>query len=291
MSSRVYIATSGIVQSDGTISLTFPDVPAVGTVWTGSVNVYNAVGTEQWMATVSGQPWAKFNGVGAMQVQLTGREQLGVTASNLSPGVIYNAVFMGSADTEGTVPYQGPPSAPNTLQNVGINGNVTVDISNTPSVIVSSGTIDVGNTPAVTISSGTVDISNIAAGTVDIGTVGSIIEGSTSETQETVDATSVVPAANTSTSISPAGTLGTYIRVGIISIYSAASSGGTVLLENGAGVIFFYVGVPDASTPGPWTFPINHNVFNSSPGGIFVTTSVNPIRVTITHNVNMTVHA
>lgn len=182
------------------------------------------------------------------------------TVPYTSPQIVATAIY------ESDPPPTGYPSG-EAMQVSIVGGNVSVTFE-------SGTTVDVGN--AVTLAADT---------TVGIsGTVNT----SSSETQETNDADSIdVTTANTATLFPGTDSTSTYIRVGVLSLINNATSAATVSLQNGAGQIFWKC-LLAAGASG--SFPINHNMPNANPAGVYIVSTEEPVTATLTHNPSLVIH-
>lgn len=118
MSAQLYRTAQATVTTAGTITLNFGS-PGQGYTWTGTVNVYNALGNEQWQVAVGGLPWGAFNGYspfGPVQVEANG--VLTITATGLTPGTAYQAVLIGSLDNTANAQPTGPGPMPLTIAQI-----------------------------------------------------------------------------------------------------------------------------------------------------------------------------
>lgn len=177
--------------------------------------------------------------------------------------------------------------------NVNVTGTVTANLPSGTSVTVSSGTVSIGNTPNVNVASGSISISS---GTVNVGSVTSItntVAAGVSESQISNNGYSVVPGANTVTSIINPGSGPTYLYLGCLSVFNTNSAATIVEITNGAGVVYFYTSVPGNSGLAVYINALMYNSFNSSLNawGAFVTTSQTGVRVTLTGNGSPTIHS
>lgn len=154
MAQRQILTQQAIVKADGSCTFTFPDPPS-GYAFTGSVSVYNSGTTTVWTIAIAGTPMATVIGTSSLGgIQQFGNEIMTISATGLSPGVIYNASYTASFDTEQNTPITAPDTAVQSLQIAA--GSVTASIS---------GTVNTN------ITGGSVVVSSITTGTVDIGTV------------------------------------------------------------------------------------------------------------------------
>jgi hypothetical protein len=144
--SRQVLTQQATVQADGTCTFTF-DPPPMGYASTGSLCVYNSDSTTKWTISVAGTPVAVTVGPSTVSnVQAFTNETITITASGLSPGIIYNATFTARVDIDSNVQIVTPFSVPATVDISG--GNITADIT--------TGTVNIGNDVGVQNAAGTI---------------------------------------------------------------------------------------------------------------------------------------
>jgi hypothetical protein len=135
MVSRLYQGAQAIVDANGNVTLSFT-TPGLSNVWTGTISVYNALGSELWTVNVSGQAWGTVRGSGTFgPVQAWNSDQITITASGLTPGTIYNATLIGTSEDAQTATPIGPSSQ---LSSVDV-GTITGSVS------ITSGNVDIGS--------------------------------------------------------------------------------------------------------------------------------------------------
>lgn len=147
----LYQAASGVVAADKTLTIKFQPVPTLQ-MWTGMLNLYNALGTEQFQAQVSNAPWGTFLGNAQFgPIQAQGAQVISITASGLTPGLNYNAVLIGTSSADGEVPYASPQIQQLTLAQIAatINAAVTGAVTaNMPQASMTGSPANWNNTPA-----------------------------------------------------------------------------------------------------------------------------------------------
>lgn len=138
---RLYQAATGIVAATGKVTITFQPVPTLQ-MWTGALNVYNALGTETWQAQVSNAPWGTFIGNAQFgPIQASGAQSITITASGLVAGTVYNAALIGTSSDDGEVPYQFPQVQPLTIGQITSALNVVVTNALTAAVSSVAGNV------------------------------------------------------------------------------------------------------------------------------------------------------
>lgn len=156
MIQRLIKATSGIVKNDGTVVLKFEQIPQ-SLCWTGTLSVTNATGSEKWTANVgigssNDQAWGQFFGASQFgPIQAISSEVLSISASGLTPGVIYNASFIGTSSDVGEVPFVSPQPQPLTLSQIA----ATVQASVTGAVTANQPQVQLTGSPLTVSGPGT----------------------------------------------------------------------------------------------------------------------------------------
>lgn len=128
---------------DGDATFVFPDVPQ-GTVYCGTTQISGAPSTAVGVVTGSGEYFGDMYGPGSYGPWTCGSTQkLAISATGLTPGTQYEAVW--HADSEGakTSTYPAP------ITPVAVSGGGTVDVGNFPAIQTVDGTViaDQGGAP------------------------------------------------------------------------------------------------------------------------------------------------
>ena len=130
----------------------FPDVPQ-GELWTGTTQIAGAPSTAVGVVTGGGEYFGEMFGPGAYGPWTCGAtRRLAISASGLTPGVQYQAVWHADDKGEQNATYPAPIT-PTTV----VGGGV-VDIGNFPPIQTVDGTVDVGNFPATQTVAGAVTV-------------------------------------------------------------------------------------------------------------------------------------
>jgi hypothetical protein len=158
--------------ADGDATFAFPDVPQ-GELWSGTTQVSGAPSTMVGVVTGGAEYFGDVYGPGSYGPWTCGSTQrLIITASGLTPGVQYQAVWHADDKGETYSTYPAP------ITPVAVSGGGTVDIGNFPPIQEVDGTVDVGNFPTSQAVTGTVTTEPTLAPAVTSGQVtmtGSIV--------------------------------------------------------------------------------------------------------------------
>lgn len=156
MSTPIIIPTQGITNAAGNCTITFA-APPLGTSFVASVSVTNSESNTNWLVTVGGVAIGQSFGGGAFgPMNIQEGNPVTLTATGLTPGIVYNATLSGTADATSNIEWSYPqPQVPSIeISGTGLNVNVT------------GGTIDIGNDPNVNV----LNSLTISSGTIDVGT-------------------------------------------------------------------------------------------------------------------------